>query len=522
VAGSPPHFKEGTGGGAMSDRSAPDPRAPDPFDALLDARVRPAGWSSPAPAARYDLVVLGAGTAGLVAAAGAAGLGARVALIERDRMGGDCLNTGCVPSKALLRSARAAAEARLAPAFGVGVGDVAIDFPAVMTRLRRLRAELSGHDSAMRLRDLGVDVFFGEGRFVSDEAIAVGEAILRFRRALIATGARPSVPTLPGLERSGFLTSESVFGLLERPRRLAVIGAGPIGCELGQAFARLGSKVTLLSRADRILPRENPDAAEILRAALVADGVEVHLAAQPLRVGAADGESILHWTAPGGDGATACDAILVATGRTANVEGLGLEQAGIGHGPGGIEVDDHLRTTNRRVFASGDVCLGDKFTHAADAASRLVLRNALFAGRRRVSDLLVPRCTFTDPEVAHVGLDPAAALRRGIALDSIEVAMREVDRAVLDGEAEGWLRVHLRRGTDRILGATMVGRHAGETLAVVVLAMNAGVGLGRIAETVHAYPTRAEVVRKAADAYQRTRLTPTAKWLLSAWLRLGR
>ena len=204
------------------------------------------------------------------------------------------------------------------------------------------------------------------------------------------------------------------------------------------------------------------------------------------------------------------------------MEGLGLEQAGIGHGPGGIEVDDHLRTTNRRVFASGDVCLGDKFTHAADAASRLVLRNALFAGRRRVSDLLVPRCTFTDPEVAHVGLDPAAALRRGIALDSIEVAMREVDRAVLDGEAEGWLRVHLRRGTDRILGATMVGRHAGETLAVVVLAMNAGVGLGRIAETVHAYPTRAEVVRKAADAYQRTRLTPTAKWLLSAWLRLGR
>ncbi len=515
------HRKAGYGRGTTTSVKTSDRQG---ADVLLDERVRPVAWQNPAPADCYDLVVLGAGTAGLVAAAGAAGLGARVALVERDRMGGDCLVTGCVPSKAVLRSARAAADARRAAALGVRVGAVEPDFAAVMERMRRLRAGLAVHDSAERFRSLGVDVFFGEGRFVSRDAIDVAGATLRFRRAIVATGARPALPSVPGLADARPATSDTVFDLERLPARLVVIGAGPIGCELGQAFARLGSEVTLLGRAAAVLPREEPDASRIVAAALAQDGVRLRTGCVPVRVDVdrASGDRVVHWSAPGEEGSTACDAILVATGRTPNLERLELDRAGIEVAPAGLVVDERLRTTNPRVWASGDVCLPDLFTHAADASSRLVLRNALFAGRRRYRDLVVPHCTFTDPEVARVGIDPARAATTGVALDTVEVPMNSVDRAVLDEAAEGFLRIHLRRGSDRILGATAVGSHAGEILAGVVVAMESGIGLGRLSSVILPYPTLSDAIRKAGDAWQRTRLTPVTRRLLSAWIRLRR
>ncbi|MBU6281118.1 FAD-containing oxidoreductase [bacterium] len=493
-------------------------------DALLDERVRPAAWRNPVPSDRYDLVVLGGGTAGLVAAAGAAGLGARVALVERARMGGDCLVTGCVPSKALLRSARAAAEARHAPALGIRVDGIDPDFEAVLARMRRLRAELAVNDSAERFRSLGVDVFLGEGRFSSPEAIAVGSATLRFRRAIVATGARPTLPAIEGLDLAAPLTSDTVFDLQHRPASLVVIGAGPIGCELGQAFARLGSRVTLLGRAPAVLPREEPAASELVARALERDGVRLVTAAtvEKIEPGRDGAPARVHWRGPGAPGSTDCDAILVAVGRTPNLEGLDLARAGIETRSGRLVVDERLRTTNSRIWASGDVCLPDLFTHAADAASRLVLRNALFSGRGRYGDLLVPHATYTDPEVARVGLDPAEAARRGIGIATFEVPLVSVDRAVLDDAGEGFLRVHVRRGGDRILGATAVGSHAGEVLAGIVVAMGAGIGLGRLSSTILPYPTLSEAIRKAGDAYQRTRLTPLTKRLLSTWIRLRR
>ncbi|MGH9266266.1 MAG: FAD-dependent oxidoreductase, partial [Acidimicrobiales bacterium] len=381
-----------------------------PHDLRLESLVRPPDWENPRPAERYDLVVLGAGTAGLVAAAGAAGLGARVALIERGLLGGDCLNTGCVPSKALLSSARRAAEARRAGRHGVVVGDVRVDFAAVMERMRRIRADLAVHDSARRFRDLEVDVFLGQGRFVSPDALEVGGAMLRFRRALLATGSRPAVPAVPGLGGAGFLTNETVFSLTRLPRRLAIVGGGPIGCELAQAFARFGSRVVLLEQMDRILANDEADAAAIVHRALVEDGVEVERGQELERVESADGAFRLSLRGRAGEVAVEADAILLAAGRQPNVEGVGLEAAGVDYDPAeGVRVDDRLRSTNPAIYAAGDVAGRYLFTHMADAEARIVVRNALFPGRRKASALHVPWCTYTDPELAHVGLTPESA-----------------------------------------------------------------------------------------------------------------
>ncbi|HUF92640.1 MAG TPA: mercuric reductase [Candidatus Limnocylindria bacterium] len=493
----------------------------DGHDATLVSRVRPPDWVNPAPAARYNLVVIGAGTAGLVTAAGAAGLGARVALVERDRMGGDCLNVGCVPSKALIRAARAWADVQGAGEFGIRVPDgVRVDFPAVMERLRRLRASISVADSAARFRSLGVDVFLGDGRFTGRDTVDVGGATLRFRNAVIATGARAAAPPIPGLAEAGYLTNETVFDLDELPRRLAVIGAGPIGCELAQAFARLGAEVSLLESEPRILAREDGDAAARVQQALVRDGVRLSLAATVKRVErAAGGERRLHVDSTVGAVTLVADAILVAVGRAPNVEGLGLEQVGVEYdGRAGVRVNDRLQTTNRRIFAAGDVCSPLKFTHNSDFQARLVIQNALFLGRARASRLVVPSCTYTDPEVAHVGLDERQANERGIAVTTFVQALHDVDRAVLDGETDGFVKVHVRTGTDTIVGATIVARHAGEMLPELTLAMARGVGLGALASVIHTYPTQAEAIRKLGDAYQRTRLTPRIKRLLARWL----
>jgi pyruvate/2-oxoglutarate dehydrogenase complex dihydrolipoamide dehydrogenase (E3) component len=436
-------------------------------------------------------------------------------------MGGDCLNVGCVPSKALLRSARAWADLQRAADFGVHVPPGArVDFAAVMERMRRLRATISPNDSAARFRGLGVDVFLGEGSFTGRDTLEVGGSVLRFHRAVVATGARAAVPPVPGLDTARPLTNETVFELTVLPPRLAVIGAGPLGCELAQAFARFGAAVTLIDRGPQVLQREDRDAAARVAQALAADGVRLVLDSTVARVErGAGGEAVLHVEHGGGAETVAADAILVGAGRAANVEGLGLEAAGVAlDARGGIRVDDRLRTTNARIFAAGDVCSAERFTHHADAQARIAVRNALFLGRARASALTLPWCTYTDPEVAHVGLSERQAQARGIAVQTFVQELPEVDRAVLDGETDGFVKVHVRRGTDRIVGATIVARHAGEMLPELTLAMSRGTGLGALAGVIHAYPTQAEAIRKLGDAYQRTRLTPRVRRLLGAWL----
>ena len=496
----------------------------DAHDRALVEHTHPADWVNPTPAGRYNLVVIGAGTAGLVSAIGAASLGARVALIERDLMGGDCLNVGCVPSKALLRAARAVADVRAAAQFGVEApAEARVDFARVMERMRRLRAEISRADSARRYRDLGVDVFLGAGRFTGRETVAVGGHTLRFARAVIATGARPALLPLPGLAETGALTNETVFGLTRLPARLAVIGAGPIGCELAQAFARFGARVTLLESAPQILAREDEDAARRVARALVADGVSLATGCRIERVDHDAAGKRLHVESAGGRRVLEVDEILVAAGRAPNVEGLGLEAAGVAHdATSGVTVDDRLRTTNRRVFAAGDVCAERKFTHHSDFQARIVVRNALFHGRARASALVLPWCTYTDPEIAHVGLSAREAAARGVRVRTFVQELAEVDRAILDGETAGFVKVHVREGSDRIVGATIVARHAGEMLPELTLAIASRIGLGRLAGVIHSYPTQAEAIRKLGDAYNRTRLTPVVRRIFEAWLRWTR
>ncbi|MFP8873744.1 MAG: mercuric reductase [Myxococcota bacterium] len=505
-------------------RARPDLQPRDAHNETLLANVHPANWQNPQPTTRYDLVVIGAGTAGLVAAAGAAGLGARVALIERHLMGGDCLNVGCVPSKTLLRSSRAVAETRRSGEFGIHQESAAeVDFPAVMQRVRALRAGLSPNDAATRFRDeLGVDVFLGSGHFEDARTVVVEGSRLGFRKALIATGARPALPPIPGLDDVSVLTNENVFSLTELPRRLLVLGGGPIGCELSQAFQRLGSSVTLVERETQFLPREDPAAAELLRTALERDGIELRLGAEVTRIDESGGEKRVTLDHSGTVTDVRADQILVGVGRLPNTEDLDLASAGIEFDRRGIVVDERLRTTNSRVYAAGDVCMEHKFTHAADFAARLVIQNALFFGRRKLSTLTIPWCTYTEPEIAHVGLSEHDRANDTPPTDTFTRSFSEVDRAVIDGEENGFVKIHVRKGSDRILGATIVARHAGDMIGEIALAMASGIGLARIANVIHPYPTQAEAIRQCGDAYNRTRVTPGVKRLLGVVLRMLR
>lgn len=497
-----------------------------PFDehnrALL-ANTHPPEWINPTPSGRYNLVVIGAGTAGLVTAAGAAGLGAKVALIERHLLGGDCLNVGCVPSKALIRSARAVADVQSAEELGVRVPEGSeVDFSAVMERMRKLRAEMSPHDSAARFRDLGVDIFLGDALFTGTDMVEVSGQTLHFARACIATGAKAAAPPIPGLEDVGYLTNETVFSLTELPRRLAVIGAGPIGCELAQTFARFGSEVYLIEAMHGVMPNEDSDASELVEQALRRDGIQLMCCGKNLKIEPRDSGKGLTVDSHGEHYDLTVDEILVGAGRAPNVDQLNLERAGVDYDKTGIPVNDFLQTTNRRIYAAGDVCSRYKFTHAADAMARIVLQNALFFGRKRASRLTIPWCTYTDPEVAHVGISPHEAEKQGIPIETYTVELSQVDRAILEGERDGFLKLHVKKKTDKILGATLVARHAGEMISEITLAMVAGKGLATIAETIHPYPTQAEIIKKAADAYSRTRLTPRIKQIFETVLRWRR
>jgi len=499
---------------------APEVTPRDQYNETLLANVHPADWVSPAPAPRYNLVVIGGGTAGLVSAAGAAGLGAKVALVERHLLGGDCLNYGCVPSKAIIRSSRLAADFRDAARFGVKAPlSTEVDFPAVMERMRALRAAISHHDAAARFRDLGVDVFLGEARFSGPRTVEVAGRTLNFSKAVIATGARAVDPPVPGLPEAGYLTNETVFSLTEKPRRLLIMGGGPLGCEFAQALQRLGCRVTLLHKYDRLMNREDTDAAQLVQQVLIREGVNLILAAKPVQVLKTDGGKLVRYETAGQPGEIEVDEILAGAGRAPNVENLGLEEAGVRYDKReGVVVNDRLQTTNRRIYAAGDVCLQYKFTHLADATARIVIQNALFLGRKKFSALTIPWCTYTDPEVAHVGINEAEAEKQGIPIQTFIKPLSEVDRAIVDGEAEGMVKIHLRQGTDRILGATIVARHAGEMISEITLAMVGKIGLGALAAVIHPYPTQAEAIRQTGDLYNRTRLTPFVKKLFTRFL----
>jgi pyruvate/2-oxoglutarate dehydrogenase complex dihydrolipoamide dehydrogenase (E3) component len=450
----------------------------------------------------YDLLVIGAGPAGLVAARGAAAAGARVALVESHHIGGNCLHEGCIPSKTIIRSAQLVAEMRNAPHYGaVAPAEANVDFAAVMERMRRVRDRILRVDSPSRLRAEGISLHVGRARFVGADAVEVDGSRLRFKKAMIATGSRPVLPDIEGLAAAGFLTNESVFELIALPPSLLVIGGGPLGCELAQAFARLGSRTLICHSEPLFLPKEERDAAQMVSDALARDGVEIHLNCHVVAVRLQGGRKHVTMVTDGNPSTTVVDQILTGIGRMPAVQGLDLEKAGVTYDDeAGIRVDDFLRTRNPRIFAAGDVCLEHAFTNTAEASASIVVRNALFRGRQRMSALTVPWCTYTEPQVAHVGLYVRQARAQGIPVKTYTVPMHDVVRAITDGEEEGFVKIHVREGTDRILGATIVGRCAGEMINNISLAMVAGLGLRRLAQVIHAYPTQGEAVRQAAQA----------------------
>jgi pyruvate/2-oxoglutarate dehydrogenase complex dihydrolipoamide dehydrogenase (E3) component len=499
----------------------------DAYDRQLIDYVHPPDWINPEPTDRYDLVVIGAGTAGLVVAAGAAGLGLglKVALIERNLMGGDCLNFGCVPSKTIIRSSRVIGEIWRGQELGICASQVEIDFGTVMERMRRIRADISHNDSAARFQELGVDVFLGDGKFTSQNTITVADRTLRFKKAVIATGARAATPQIPGLAEAGYLTNETVFSLVERPRRLAVIGGGPIGCELAQTFQRLGCEVVLLHNHRQILNKEDPEAAEILQQVLIKEGVNLILDCQLQQVMTTPQGKTITYTIKDRTDPITVDEILLSAGRAPNIESLNLIQVGVDYDDRGVKVNDYLQTTNPKIYAAGDVCMKWQFTHAADAAARIVIKNTLFSpfglGKSKLSSLVMPWVTYTDPEIAHVGLSEDDAQQQGLQFGTIKVEMSSVDRAITDGETAGFLKVIHRQGSDEILGATIVASHAGEMISEITMAMVNKIGLSKLSSVIHPYPTQADCIKKAADAYRRTLLTSRTKKLLGLLTKLS-
>jgi len=519
--------------GASMARSEPDLLSPwDEHNRILAENVHPSNWTNPQPTERYNIVVIGAGTAGLITAVVAASLGAKVALIEKYLMGGDCLNVGCVPSKGIIRAARAWADLKKAAEFGLHIpAGVQYDFGKAMARMRKLRAKISHNDSVQRYTKLGVDVYIGSGRFTGSDTIRVegpaGNRTLRFAKAAICTGARASAPPTPGLIEAGYLTNETVFSLTELPARIGVVGAGPIGCELAQSFARFGSQVYLIEALHGIMPNEDRDAAEIVEQQMTKDGVTLLCCGKDLQVEKTEAGKRLTVDSHGQHYDVTVDELLVGVGRSPNVEGIGLEAAGVEYDKNGVKVNARLQTTNPNIFAAGDICSRYKFTHAADAMAQIVIQNALFPhplglGYASVESLVMPWCTFTEPEVAHVGMYEKDAKEQGLEVETYTYKLDEVDRAILDGEDEGFARIHIQKGTDKIVGATIVAAHAGDLISEFSVLMKAGAGAKTLAGTIHPYPTQAEVNKKVVNLWRKAHFTQGTKNLLTqlfAWMR---
>jgi len=474
----------------------------------------------------YNVIVIGAGTAGLVTAAGTAALGGRVALVERNLMGGDCLNFGCVPSKALISSARLIQRIRESEKWGLDRQEPQFDFEKVFERMRARRAKIAPNDSQERFESLGVDVFHGEARFVSPHEVEVNGQRLRAKNFVIATGSRAVIPKIEGIDQVRYFTNETIFDELKaKPESMIVLGGGPIGCELTQTFCRLGTQVTMIQRGDQLLAREDRDVAEFLERRLIDEGVRVIKNVDARSVATTDAGKIAVEFLDRQSGRLAertffADALLVAIGRSPNLESLDLKSAGVNVHETGVRVTDYLQTSQRHIYAVGDVIGPFLFTHMADAQARVVVQNILAPFqflRKKMDYSVVPWCTYVDPEIAHIGLGEKEAQQRNIDCDLFLVPLEDVDRAVVESEETGFAKVLTVKGCDKILGATIVAPHAGDLLHEFVLAMKAGLGLGTIASTIHAYPTFAELARKAGDKYNKTRLTPRAKKIFS-WL----
>ncbi|MEP6603939.1 MAG: mercuric reductase [Spartobacteria bacterium] len=465
----------------------------------------------------YNVVVIGGGTAGLVSAAGTAGLGGRVALIERNKMGGDCLNFGCVPSKALISSARLIDKMRHAEEWGLRKSEPQFEFGEVFARMRARRAQIAPNDSQERFESLGVDVFRGEASFDSPNTVKIDNHILRARNFVIATGTRTAIPEIEGIDSVPYFTNETIFDDLDsKPESLIVLGGGPIGCELGQAFNRFGVHTTIVQRGPRLLPREDVDVSEFLQKRLETEGISVMTNAEAKSATRTDRGIQMDF----GGTEISASALLICSGRRPNFEKLGLDAIGVKTNEHGVMVNEYLQTSQAHIYAAGDIAGPFLFTHMADAQARIVVRNILMPLqflRQKIDYRVVPWCTYVDPEIASVGLNETAAKKRNVDYDLIRQEIKEVDRAVVEREENGFVKVLVAKGTDKIIGATLVCESAGDLMHEFVLAMKYDIGLGKISATTHAYPTFAELARKVGDKYNKTRLTPTARKLFG-WL----
>lgn len=492
---------------------------------FIKRRKAYAHWPRP-KAFDYNVVVIGAGSAGLVTAYIAAAVKAKVALIEKHQMGGDCLNTGCVPSKALIRSAKFLAHARRANEFGVRSATTEFDFAEVMERVARVIRTIEPHDSIERYTGLGVECISGSATVKSPFTVEVDGRTLTTRNIVVATGGRPAIPRIPGIDDVGYLTSDTLWGLRELPKRLLVLGGGPIGCELVQCFARFGSQVTVVEMLPRILAREDPEVSKLVADTLEADGVKLLLGHKAKQFLVEDGEKVLICEHADGEVRVGFDQLLCAVGRAANTQGFGLEELGIRLTRSGtIETDGFLRSTRYpNIFACGDVAGPYQFTHVASHQAWYAAVNALFGALKkfRVDYSVIPWATFTDPEVARVGLSETEAGEKGIAFEVTRYGIDDLDRAIADEEARGFVKVLTVPGKDRILGATIVGEHAGDLIAEFVTAMKYGIGLNKILGTIHIYPTMAEANKYAAGVWKKAHAPQGAlRWLerYHAWKR---
>lgn len=468
----------------------------------------------------YDICVIGGGAAGLVVAAGGASLGAKVALIENRKLGGDCLNYGCVPSKTLLHTARVAHRMREAGRFGLQVSAPGVDVGAVMRHVREVIATIGVHDSPERFRGMGVDVIFGNGQFSSSEAFEIQGRRVTARSYVIATGSRPAIPSVNGLEQVPYLTNESVFSLSEPVPRLIVMGGGPIGVEMAQAFARLGSDVALIESAPQILPREDTDMASAVEESLRRDGVELWMDCTARSIEGAAGDLHIEIdTADNRGHALKGSHLLVAAGRRANIGNLGLEHAGVSVANGYIKTDRRLRTTARRIYACGDVVGPYQFTHVAEHHAGVVLRNAIFRLPAKTEQRVIPWCTFTDPELARVGISEQEANDRGVAHHVYAFPFRDIDRARTDAEPDGLAKI-ITDPRGRLLGAALAGPHAGELIHEYVLAVARRMKAADLSGIIHIYPTLAQINRRVADQRMKEGLTPAARRWIQRLFRL--
>lgn len=469
------------------------------FQKKVKENIFPSDWVNPKVKDEYDLLVIGGGPGGMTAAITAQSLGARTAIVEKEHFGGECFSYGCIPSKAFIRSSRIAHTVRNASEYGVEVSQWEIDFNQVIQRVHDLQLCIAPHDSAAHLKSLGLDVFLGEGRFISHRELVVADQKIRFKKAIISTGTQPIPLNIPGIDSSDYLTNQTIFNIVDLPKRLAVIGGGPIGCELAQAFLRFGSEVNLIVRGQHLLPNDDFMASTILQNVFEKERMRMFMQTQVVRVEKRGKEKLLYLSSH--KDPIIVDEILVAIGRKPIVEGLNLENANVVYDfKAGIKVGDYLETSNPDIYGAGDSSSSYKFTHISKELNKIAVFNALNGNKRKISSLIIPWCTYTDPEIAHIGLSEIDAKELGIHVEIVTVEMEKVDRAILDGETTGFVKLIVKEGTDQIIGATLMAAHAGDMISELSVAINSEQPLSSLLKAIHPFPTQGQILRMAAEA----------------------